>query len=168
MKFSYELLEPIKLKYIDIPKWIHPDVYISYSKIKNAGLGIFANKQIKEGTFLGSYLGEIKNETDCYNDPYVFDYKENKKISALNINKSNYTRFINCSYNYNSENVYCLTMNDDYKYNKNKNLKNRRFFYTQKKIQKDEELLFYYGDDYAKLLNITYRLGDHNLKNFNE
>lgn len=150
-------LEPINLEYIDIPKWIHKDVYISYSNIKNAGLGIFAKNDIQAGTFLGEYMGEIVEHFE--NDDYVMDYYNNKWISGKNINYSNYTRFINCSFDNSSENIIVIDMENDFFYN-NKNLKHRKFFFANRLIQKNEELLFYYGDAYAKKLNITYKLKD--------
>lgn len=164
MEFKH--LQSINLEYIDIPKWIHPSVYISYSKIDNAGLGVFAKNDILPGTFLGEYLGEIVNE--CKNNNYAFSYEKNKLISALDINKSNYTRYINCSFDNNSENLYCINMKTDYMYNENKNLKNRKFFFARNLIKKDTELLYYYGDNYAKSLNITYRLDNNEIKKFNE
>ena len=111
-------MEPINLKYIDIPKWIHPSVYISYSKINNAGLGVFAKNDILPGAFLGEYLGEIIDKLK--NDDYAFEFEKNKHITAIDINKSNYTRFLNCSFDYESENVYCINMKTDYIYNKKK------------------------------------------------
>lgn len=162
----YQYLKPINLEYIDVPKWIHPDVYISYSKINNAGLGVFAKTDIEPGTFLGEYHGEIVSKFD--NDDYAFSYEDNKCISGLDLNKSNYTRYLNCSNSYESENVYCITMKTDCFYSDNKNLKHRKIFYAQKLIKKDTELLYYYGHDYANLLCITYRLGDDVFKPFGE
>ena len=158
----YQNLEPINMEYIDIPKWIHPSVYISYSKIDNAGLGVFAKNDIKPGTFLGEYLGEIVS--DITNDDYAFTYEKNKSISALDINKSNYTRYMNCSYDNDSENIYCINMKTDYLYNGNKNLKNRKFFFAQKFIKKDTELLYYYGKNYAIKLGINYRIDNNCVK----
>lgn len=164
----YSKLDAIKMEYIDICKWIHPDVYISYSTIPNAGLGVFAKRDIKPGTFLGEYLGEIKDRDDTTKDDYSFNYNKHHVISALDINKSNYTRFMNCAYDYDSENVYCINMITDYIYANTKNLRDRKFFYAQKLIKTDTELLYYYGDEYANGLGIQYRIGDNMPKNFGE
>jgi SET domain-containing protein len=151
-------LQKIQMESIDICKWIHPDVYLSYSKIPNADLGVFAKNNIVAGTCLGEYLGEIipKNELNpC--DNYFFEYNNTHHLTAIDINKSNYTRYLNCSYSYESENVIGINMTNDYLYNCSKNLKNRKFFFAKRLIQKNEEMLFYYGDNYAHKLNINYR-----------
>tara|TARA_B100000497_G_C7616748_1_gene370440 strand:- start:296 stop:763 length:468 start_codon:yes stop_codon:yes gene_type:complete len=150
-------LQPIRLEVIDVPRWIHEYVYINYSKIPEADLGIFAKTNIEQGTFLGDYFGEICST--YINHVYIMSFENEKVIDASDILKSNYTRFMNCSTCYENENVLVIKMLNDHLYDNNtKNLKNRIFFYAKREIKKDEELLYYYGDIYAKHLNITYKL----------
>ena len=44
-------MQQINIDVVDIPKYIPDFLSISYSKIPNAGLGIFANRDIQKGTF---------------------------------------------------------------------------------------------------------------------
>jgi len=93
-------VEPINIGVVDVPKYIPTFVNIGYSKIPNAGLGIFANTKIKKGTFLGNYMGEIRDEFTDIRSDYIFASKNRTKtfsIDGANIETSNYTRFINCS-----------------------------------------------------------------------
>jgi hypothetical protein len=40
------ILSPIDMNFVDVPKYIPDFLSIHYSKIPNAGLGIFANENI--------------------------------------------------------------------------------------------------------------------------
>ena len=44
-------MEPINIDVVDVPQYIPEFLSIKYSKIPNAGLGIFANNDIPKGTF---------------------------------------------------------------------------------------------------------------------
>jgi hypothetical protein len=57
------ILSPIDMNFVDVPKYIPDFLSINYSKIPNAGLGIFANDGYTKGTFLGNYMGEIITDT---------------------------------------------------------------------------------------------------------
>lgn len=46
-------LSPIDMNFVDVPKYIPDFLSIHYSKIPNAGLGIFANEDIKKERILG-------------------------------------------------------------------------------------------------------------------
>jgi SET domain-containing protein len=146
-------LAGIDLSIVDVPKYIHPSVYICYSKIKNAGLGIFAKKKIVKGTLLGEYMGEIiDNPTIDDDTEYIFGSYD-FCIDARDLEKSNYTRFINCITSYEEENVISILNSTDYIYNKN--LKNRIFLFAKKDILENEELLYDYGDKYRNSLGIN-------------
>ena len=103
--------EQINLDWIDEPKFIHKSVEINYSKIPGAGLGIIAKEKIKKGTFLGNYMGIIRDVMDMelrHNEYVQSGLRRSGKIhifDAKDIEKSNYIRYINCSNNYESENV---------------------------------------------------------------
>jgi hypothetical protein len=53
------VMEPIDINVCDVPKYIPAFVHLGYSKLSNAGLGVFATASIKKGAFLGNYMGEI-------------------------------------------------------------------------------------------------------------
>lgn len=92
-------MEPVNIDVVDVPQYIPEFLSIKYSKIPNAGLGIFANCNISKGTFLGNYMGEVyRNKAECPINDYIFS-TPNFKIDALDITKSNFARFMNCCYN---------------------------------------------------------------------
>ena len=105
-------------------------------------------------------MGQISNE--FITGPYVFhSQKKNNVISidASDINQSNWTRYMNCSINKNTENVksYFLTNKENYmRGNNTLNLEGYIIFYTNRDIKKGEELMYYYGNAYADLMNIKY------------
>ena len=76
----------------------------------------------------------------------LHNFKKAYFIDAQNIDTSNWTRWVNCSMDWKGENVrylYCA---------------GKVYFLSIKDIHPGQELLMYYGDDYAKTLGITYRL----------
>ena len=67
-------------------------------------------------------------------------------IDAYNERTSNWLRWINCSRDYIEENVawlYCA---------------GKVYFITKKDIPPGQELLMYYGHEYAEYLGVTYKL----------
>lgn len=84
-----------------------PDfVRVGPSRIKNAGLGVFATADIPKGTLIGEYKGVRLPPSYCEteksrDDRYIFQVTKNGKcifvISAANprSRKTNFTRFIN-------------------------------------------------------------------------
>ncbi len=130
--------------------------FISIKESKIHGKGIFCKKKIKKGTFLGNYMGNILNYKKT--GPYIFhSIKENKLISidATDIEQSNWTRYMNCSLNDKSENVtsYFLTNNQTYlKNNQPINLEGYIVFYANRDIEKHEELMYNYGEEYVDIL----------------
>ena len=153
-------MEKIKIEWIDVIA--HTP---SFVKIKNSRLhkkGAFCKKKIKKGTFLGNYFGKITQES--ITGPYIFQSRRDDKIisiDATNISYSNWTRYMNCSTTNQNENVtsYYLTnkelqhINDELK-----SLEGYIVFYSNRDIEPKEELLYYYGNDYAKRLNINYKI----------
>ena len=98
-------MEPVNINVVDVPRYIPDCLTITYSKIPNAGLGLFANSDIEQGTFLGNYMGEVhRNKAECPNNDYIFS-TESCLIDALDITNSNFARFMNCCYNNEVENV---------------------------------------------------------------
>lgn len=154
------MFQNIDINLIDIPKHIPKFIEIKKSKIH--GLGAYAKKDIPRGTFLGNYMGKINKEV--ITGPYIFHSIRNEEIISIDATKktqSNWTRYMNCSNQHQTENVTCfyLTNKEDYiKNNKKVNLEGYIVFYSNRDIQKGEELLYYYGDNYAEMLNIDYKL----------
>ena len=162
------VLDPIDINIVDVPKYIPDFLQIRYSKIPNAGLGIFAKINLNAGTFLGNYMGEIlENKSGLDNTDYTFNSNKYNKtfiIDGSNIEKSNYTRFINCSSSneIEKENVMGVRYTDTtesilFTTNTGKqiDIEGYIFFYASRDIEEGEELLFNYGDSYRKKLGIA-------------
>ena len=152
------MLQQINIDWIDISK--HKPNFIEIKDSCIQGKGAFTKKNIKKNTFLGNYMGKISNE--FITGPYVFHSQKNNNIisiDASDINHSNWTRYMNCSINKNTENVnsYFLTNKENYmRGDKTLNLEGYIIFYTNRDIKKGEELMYYYGNAYADLMNINY------------
>ena len=155
-------LETINPRWIDNSSKIPKFLKIKKSLIDKKGKGVFAKYNIKKGTFLGHYMGKISN--DNKKGPYIFHTIINNKtvsIDATDINYSNWTRYMNCSINKENENIISYKLQNKEKYlikNQYKSLQGYIVFYANRDIKKGEELLYYYGDYYAKLMNIKYNL----------
>jgi len=125
---------------------------IDTSNIPNSGLGAFAELPIKKGTFLGCYegtlmnLNEFKKKYPDGNSYACLVYRDDDKYVIDPSKKYNWTRYMNCSMNYKNENVLRV---------KNNNCS--VLFYAKRNIKRNEELLYHYGEDYAKYLNINYK-----------
>ena len=145
---------------INKTQYIPDFLEIRYSNIKNAGLGIFCKKKINKGTFLGNYVGIIKDIGNI-NNGYSFTSVVNGKnveIDGSNIEYSNWTRFMNCSYDIFSENVLAIKCQNTETYFNNKNekisLNGIICFFADRDIEEGEELLYDYGIDYRNVLKI--------------
>lgn len=146
---------------IGIYKYKPDYIEIKYSNIQNAGMGAFASQDIPKYTHLDCYEGIIINKRQD-NNMYIYATIINNTecyIDGQDINKSNWTRFMNCSTkkNINGENVICIRLHNDM-YVKNRNNDNvsllgKICFFANRDIKKGEELLFNYGDEYAKILD---------------
>jgi len=147
------------------PSWLdkigHTPKFVKIKKSSIHGRGAFSKVAIKKGTFLGHYMGKISKAMNT--GPYIFHSKRNGdiiSIDANNINYSNWARYMNCSTNITNENVasFFLTNKEIYKIKQQyKNYEGYIVFYANRNIKKGEELLYYYGDAYAKLLDINYQ-----------
>ena len=153
-------MQEINIDWIDISK--HKPEFIEVMDSPIEGKGAFTKKNIKENTFLGNYMGKITN--DFVTGPYVFHSQKNNNIisiDASDINHSNWTRYMNCSIDKKTENVksYFLTNKENYVTKSGKiNLEGYIVFYSNREIKKGEELMYYYGDAYADLMNIKYKI----------
>jgi len=156
-------MESVNINVVDVPQYIPDFLSIKYSKIPNAGLGLFANSDIPQGTFLGNYMGEVyHNKAACPDNDYIFR-TDNFMIDGLDVTKSNFSRFMNCCTNNDVENVLVIKYVNPgkscvfTKKNGEKiDINNYVFFYAKRKILSDEELLFDYGEEYRQKLNIYF------------
>ena len=154
-------MEPVNIEIVDVTQYIPDFLSIKYSKIPNAVLGLFANMDISQGTFIGNYMGEVyHNKADCPNNDYIFS-TDSFMIDALDITKSNFARFMNCCYNNDVENVSVVNYINPGKtcvFTKSNgqqiDINNYVFYYAKRNIVKGEELLYDYGENYRKKLNI--------------
>ena len=158
-------VQPININVVDVPKYIPAFVNIGYSKIPNAGLGIFANTRINKGTFLGNYVGEIYDDVSTLpKSDYLFTSKNRTNtfsIDGANIETSNYTRFINCSSANETANLMVVRHRDATGASvfvtaagKQIDIDGYIFFFAARNIEPGEELLFDYGVNYRKKLGI--------------
>jgi SET domain-containing protein len=156
-------VEPINMGVVDVPKYIPSFVNIGYSKIPNAGLGIFAKTKINKGTFMGNYMGEIRDDDNTIRSDYIFTSKSRTKsftIDGANMETSNYTRFINCAA-IGTENVVSVRHRDAtgasiYVTNDGKqiDIDGYIFLFAARDIEAGEELLYDYGISYRKKLGL--------------
>lgn len=160
-------LKSIDINQINKTQYLPDFLEIRYSTIKNANLGIFCKKKIEKGTFLGNYTGKILNPNDSINDPnnhsaYCFNATldgTNVIIDALDMDHSNWTRFMNCSYNKLVENVLVLQCNNTEIYTNQNNeqisLNGVIVFFAARDIEIGEELMYDYGKEYRNKLQIA-------------
>ena len=164
MSIDPSKVESVNMNVVDVPKYIPRFVNIGYSKIPNAGLGIFANALINKGTFLGNYMGKICDDpNNLPKSDYIFTSKSRIKtfsIDAANYETSNYTRFINCSA-IGNENVVVVRHKDATggsvyvtKDGKEIDIDGYIFFFAARDIEPGEELLYDYGVSYRRKLGL--------------
>ena len=164
MSIDPKAVESVNINVVDVPKYIPTFVNIGYSKIPNAGLGIFANTRINKGTFLGNYMGEIYDDANSIpKSDYIFTSKSRTKtfsIDGANIETSNYTRFINCAA-IGTENVVAVRHRDATgasvyvtKDGKQIDIDGYIFLFAARDIEPGEELLYDYGVGYRTKLGL--------------
>ena len=157
-------VESVNINVVDVPKYIPSFVNIGYSKIPNAGLGIFANARINKGAFLGNYMGEIYDDVSTLpKSDYIFNSKNRTNtfsIDGANIETSNYTRFINCAA-IETANLMVVRHRDATgtsiyvtKAGKQIDIDGYIFLFAARDIEPGEELLYDYGLSYRKKLGI--------------
>ncbi|KAH7732092.1 SET domain containing protein [Aphelenchoides avenae] len=128
------------------PKILRIDV----SHIPRAGLGVFANVKIPEGFVFGPYEGVRDADPLRAESGYSFvvdpDTGPRYYVDAADPRTSNFLRYVNCSRSCEEEN--CVPIQ----------YYNEVYFRISRAIDADEELLLFYGYDYARNLGIEYAL----------
>ncbi|XP_038055654.1 histone-lysine N-methyltransferase PRDM9-like [Patiria miniata] len=115
--------------------------------IKNAGLGVWAEKFFPKGVRFGPYGGEIVGEDVGQDSGYaweVFDHDgKSYYVDGKNPNKGNWMRYVNCACSEAEQNLiayqYCGQI----------------YYRSFKPIQPGQELLVFYGEEYATELGIV-------------
>jgi len=159
------MMNTINLSVCDVPKYIPAFVKLGYSKIPNSGLGVFATAPIKKSTFMGNYMGEIHDIADSLSgNEYLFGSSSRTKpyvFDAHNLEKSNYTRFINCSSVNYPENISCVQHKQpegstvhEIEGGRKIDIDGYIFFFAKRDIEPGEELYYDYGEAYRKRLGI--------------
>ena len=145
------------------PKYIPPFIQIKESNITNAGNGVFVTQKIPKHTFVGIYLGKIQNtydKSERYTYTSINSKGEKIYINAEDLETSNWTRYINCSINYEDNNLMSYSCRHPTIY-KDNNYNSISFdgcimLFTKKEIDIGEELYLYYGEGYRNtLLKLT-------------
>ncbi|KAG8239189.1 hypothetical protein J437_LFUL018789, partial [Ladona fulva] len=115
------------------------------SGIKFAGLGVWAKQRIEERVCFGPYLG-VKRKVRS-DSGYAWEIRHKKKIShfvdASNPQTSNWMRYVNCARHEEEQNLVAFQH------------KGEIYYRTVNIIEKGEELLVWYGDQYGKQLGIN-------------
>lgn len=135
-------------------KTVPKGMMIAPSYIPKAGYGIIADSFIKKYTWLGEYEGEIvpmdrEDDISWYAWSVHRGGEDSYFIDARNIATSSSLRWINCARNLNEQNVFVYEC------------RGKIYYMTGRDIAPSQELLVYYGDDYAKMLGIKF----HNNQN---
>lgn len=131
---------------------MNSDIKIIKSKIKNAGKGVSALKNLKKGTNLGIYKGKLlskKQYNKLKDKSYVWEIDTPKGViyhDGKFIKRNNILRYVNGVKSKNQkENV------EAYQYNKTIRYR------TSKNIKKGEELIINYGEGYWEDIDLRLK-----------
>ncbi|XP_022086382.1 histone-lysine N-methyltransferase PRDM9-like [Acanthaster planci] len=120
--------------------------------IENAGLGVWAEKSFPKGVRFGPYGGEIVGEDVGQDSGYaweVFGHSgKSHYVDGKNPNKGNWMRYVNCACSEAEQNLiayqYCGQI----------------YYRSFKPIHPGQELLVFYGEEYATELGIVMTTAD--------
>ena len=123
------------------------ELELSVSIIRGAGLGIRATTFIPTNTWMAEYEGTVDHEHGPQYSEYSFKVpRKHHVIDARDPATSNWSRWLNCARAEREENVMIA------------HCAGRIFLISRRAILPGEELMFYYGDDYARVLGVKYRI----------
>ncbi|XP_064381799.1 histone-lysine N-methyltransferase PRDM9-like isoform X1 [Halichondria panicea] len=122
---------------------------IKMSAIPEAGLGVFAKKLIPRHTRVGPYEGKRLSveDMDMVDDTsYIWEIRKDKQkayyIDGRNADDSNWLRFVNCARCEDEQNMVAYQHCGEI------------YYRTFKDVQPGQELLVWYGEEYAEDLGI--------------
>ncbi|CAK1592025.1 unnamed protein product [Parnassius mnemosyne] len=123
-------------------------LHLAPSIIPGAGLGVFATLTLPAGVRFGPYRGEITKEIVSMYCWQIYDENNKPKhvVDAADGDRSNWMRYVNCSRNWNEQNLLA------YQY------KGQVYYRTIKRVPRFTELLVFYGSEFASYLNVDLRL----------
>ncbi|XP_067090248.1 histone-lysine N-methyltransferase PRDM9-like [Osmerus mordax] len=126
-----------------------PGLEVRRSNIPRAGLGVFnCGGVVAKGTHYGPYEGEVKEEEEAIESGYSWViYKSrhcDEYIDAKTETHSNWMRYVNCARNVEEQNLVAFQHRGAILYR------------CCRPLALGEELLVWYGDEYAKDLCISF------------
>lgn len=138
------------------PILIPKQLSLKQSLIPNAGLGIFATETIAIRTRMGPYTGVLirGNVENLPNESgYLWQIKRGVGktvwyVDGEDLSKSNWLRYVNCARHEDEQNLVA------YQY------RGRIYYRSYKVISPGDELLVYYGDQYARQLGIAVTVNE--------
>lgn len=110
---------------------------------ERVGLGVFAEENLKEGSYIGEYTGIVRENNRIYFAPlnnYCYEYPVPDSIGrnfVIDATKGNFTRFINHSFKPNLKPVYAFF--DGFYH---------MILLTLRKVEKGEQINYDYGRNY--------------------
>ncbi|XP_052216384.1 histone-lysine N-methyltransferase PRDM9-like isoform X2 [Dreissena polymorpha] len=142
----YNYIQDKEVPEVDPLKADHtvPDcLVIKTSKIAGAGLGVFSKEGLESRVMFGPYGGNIFAENQ--KSGYCWQVKEGKAshfVDAQNKATSNWMRYVNCAMTEADKNLVAFQY------------KGGIYYCTLKQFSPGEELLVWYGDEFAKELGL--------------
>lgn len=124
------------------------------SQIPNAGLGIFTRLQLPPGILFGPYEGTRRvipaNSTEEFDYAYTWtvndrsesESEDSTSVDGIDEKNSNWLRYVNSARFEEEQNVAAVIGNSNI------------YYVIFRTVQPDEELLIWYGKDYAEYLEI--------------
>ncbi|XP_063959856.1 zinc finger protein 420-like [Lytechinus pictus] len=123
---------------------------ISHSGVEGCGEGVWAEKHIPKGVRFGPYAGEIVSNDAGYWSGYAWEICVQGKvihcIDGKDERKGNWLRFVNCARNLAEQNLVAFQHLGEI------------YYHTCKPIEPGTELLVYYGEEFAKKLDVVSEL----------
>lgn len=117
------------------------------SKIRNAGIGVFAKTVIPSSTLMGPYKGEylnLKKRNERKDGTYIWKIHDNLYVDAKKFKKNNLLRYVNGA----KTNIQKSKINCEVKFIGPSINKLKVYYIAIKDILPGEELIISYGNNY--------------------
>lgn len=147
---DFELLSPAQSLLVLENREIEHRLPLDIKESTLGGYGVFATKSIPANTIVCSYLGEMRllenvNWYDENDSAFEFGWIGDKCMVVYTLAYSNIGRF----FNNNKHDANCAIFRSLLKA-KGKKVEPSLVLYTTRDVEKDEELTYWYGDEYKK------------------
>ncbi|CAH0549348.1 unnamed protein product [Brassicogethes aeneus] len=103
-------------------------------------LGVFAKEDLENNLQMGPYEGLVTDKDNA--EGYSWKLNNGTLVNAMDEKNSNWLRYVNCARHVNEQNIIAFQY------------RGKLYYRTFKNIKKGEELLVYYGNDFASELGI--------------